>query len=164
MSIESNIFFFLGEVCRARFSVAKRKILIIKSRRVQVVRILKVIYRNGRVVSLSKTYFLPTGHIFRHRWKDCKYLVHAQDYPWNIRSCGYMERLENHWRNDIELQSKLLDLKEARQSEIKTYLNDNELIMHILADYLIELVENKPKNILDFTVDYFQSIYYGNVT
>lgn len=61
------------------------------------------------------------------------------------------------WRSDLQLMSKFLECKARRKEELKEHFEGPRL-HNILRDYVLCLVKNKPKSVMNFTLDFMRKL------
>lgn len=111
----------------------------------------------------SVSMFMATGHIIRHCWPGCPYLIHIN--PLQIDavielieqtvSANSKDDTDDSWKTDINLYARYLSLKSIRKRELWNYAHAQPQAMALIRDYVQCLLRSKPENVLDFTIKHF---------
>lgn len=154
-----------GEIFRMMYSIHPHTPMIVNRVRSDVIRIKRTIFRQKEDPKVIIHYYLTTGHLLQIIYgKESKNLFMHVNPLSPIPPTGFIMNTHKHWMDDIELLSKYLDLKERRQLELKTYLKDRPDLKCFIKDYIMMLLQLKPTDVLNFTIEYFMSLGNCNST
>lgn len=146
----------LGRRCKCYFDAGMEEFLFINEKYVKTVKIVKTLYKQGVPPEVSVTNLLPvTGNIVRHKWDGCPLFIHL-DPSTHLPPTDPGTDIK--WEDNIILVSKYLDKKDRLISEMESYLVNHPDIKDMLKDYMMALFQLKPKNVLNFTIDFFLNI------
>lgn len=134
-----------------------------------VFKIKRVIFRNIYVPDVSVSIYLESGHLVRHTWNDCPYMLHInplkqfpemknEHFPLGIKSTSADYALDERYKNDTELLATYIEYKEDRLIDQRAFARKPE-VQTLLRDYIYCVLQMKPANVLEFTVNYFTNMY-----
>lgn len=146
-----------GELCQCVIDVTEKFTKLVNGHCSQVKQICRTIYCCDHTRQTSISYYLLTGHLIRHTWENCDYYLHMNPLS-PIPPTFYKRNLADCWEKDMELLSLFLDFKEKRREEIKNNIRDQPEIKCLIRDYILNLLNTKPTDILDHTVQYFLNL------
>lgn len=68
-----------------------------------------------------------------------------------------IKNLHLNWRSDLQLMSMFLEFKANRKEELKKHFEGPRL-NNILRDYVLCLVKNKPRSVMNFTLEFMRKL------
>lgn len=156
-----------GRVCLSDYVVEPPQMMWVvggKKRCCHVIKIVRVIRQRGAEDDIKEVYhyLAGTGHLLRY--ESC-----FSDFVWHINpSTANLPSLHGgsptiNWQNDVQLLSMYLDKKtNLEECYSRALMNEHPEVKNIIRDYLIRLVEQRPENVLDFTLNYFVKLRQQN--
>lgn len=148
-----------GNICLSNYDVESPRITRLYCKRCYVITIHRIIKRFDREDVHENYRYLPTGHLLQY--ESC-----FSDYIWHINPLSAIPptfdqpvNFETKLNKDFRLLAKYLGKKEHLQAEMRSLVEkDRPEIKIILRDYLCQLVHDKPGNVLNFTLEYFNEL------
>ena len=129
----------------------------------EVQRVNRLLISHNENISRHSSFFLSSkGCLLKEVYSKTLFRVHLNPFS-ELPPKIYIKDLPLNWKSDIQLMSLYLEFKEKRKEEMKQQL-EHPPIRNILCDYIFGLVKSKPKNVMDFTVNYVRKLERdGNV-
>lgn len=121
-----------------------------------------LISANGHVSKHSSYYHSGTGCLLKEIYANTSMQIHLNPFS-EIPPMNCIKDLHLNWESDLQLMSMYLEFKEKRKEELKQQL-EHPRMKSILCDYIMCLVKNKPKSVMNFTLDFVRKLERdGNV-
>lgn len=120
-----------------------------------VIKVINTQYFNDIVVDVAESYYMPNGKMVLHYWHNYNYILH--ETKGFIKSPEkVLPKLELKWRSHPQFV-QLFEQREALHYEaaVKCF-EDHPELADLIHDYIFNIMQFKPINVLDFTVRYFQ--------
>lgn len=146
----------LGRRCKCFFEAGMEEFLFINGKYVKTVKIRKTMYKQGLPPEISDSNFIPnSGHLVRHQWEGCSLFIHMDPTSYLPPS---ISNADIKWQDNLILVSQYLDKKDRLISEMESYVMNHPDIKDMLKDYMMALLQLKPKDVLNFTIQFFLNI------
>lgn len=91
-------------------------------------------------------------------WENCDYVLYVNPLV-ELKNGKPSPRekipLSKRWEHDMQLFSRYLDMKNVHSLKTKSYLKDHPELKHLISDYVKKILHMKPKQVLDFSLNYF---------
>lgn len=162
--LETFGMYVTGELCRSTYCFSRKANVLVNRRLCTVVKVRRCIWRSEYVPDVSVSLYLETGHLVRHTWQGCPYVVHVNPAQDIAKLLGDVEPLlsavDERWREDVELWEQYLQMKNDRLCDLRGYVRSSSggPPTALLRDYVYCLLRTKPRNVLEFTVKHFCGI------
>lgn len=151
----------LGNICFSNYQVDPPKIMYINKKRYSIIKITRIIHRQNDMENLHEIYhYLPSGHLIKYESCFSEYVWHINPLsklpPYNF----IVDRNENvDSKNDAQLLAMYLDKKFDLEEKLRQDIfKHRPEIKNIIRDYVMCLVNKKPENVLQFTMEYFMRL------
>lgn len=115
-----------------------------------------LVTNTGSYIKLTSFFLTETGHMLKEFSSHDSRIIQINPFS-EIPPRGFLKDLEQNWRSDLQLMSMYLEFKTKRQEELKQQL-DTPRLQQVLQDYILCIVKNKPKNVMNFTVDFVRKL------
>lgn len=120
-----------------------------------VIQVINTQYFNDIVVDISESFYSPNGKMILHYWHNYNYILHetkgAIQSPENV-----LPKLELKWRSHPQFMQLFEQKRELHYAEAVKCFQAHPELSDLIHDYLFNIIQFKPTNVLDFTVRYFQ--------
>lgn len=148
-----------GNICLSNYDVEPARLTRLCFKRCYVVTVHRIIKRFDREDVHETYHFLPTGHLLQY--ESC-----FSDYVWHVNPESAIPpvinepfNVESKLNKDFRLLAAYLKKKDRIQSEMEQIVeHDRPDIKEILRDYLCQLVHEKPGNVMNYTLEYFNEL------
>lgn len=157
--LETYGMYVTGELCRSTYCFSRKVNVLVNTRLCTVVKVRRCIWRTEYVPDVSVSLYLETGHLVRHTWQGCPYVVHVnplQDIAQLLGSVPIVySTIDERWRENVELWEQYLEMRNDRMVDLRSYVRCSGQVSALLRDYVYCLLRTKPRNVLEFTVKHF---------
>lgn len=156
--LETVGLYVTGELCRSTYCFSRKTNVLVNNRLCNVVKVRRCIWRKLYVPDVSISVYLESGHLVRHTWQDCDYVVHVQplqDVNRLLDSVSLQQPVDERWRNDVGLFEEYMAMRADRVVDLRAYVRRSGQLTALIRDYVFGVLRTKPKNVLNFTVSYF---------
>ena len=121
-----------------------------------------LIMSNGEFIKHSSYFISGFGYLLKETCSKHPSILQINPFSeLPPKKCN--KDLHTKWESDLQLMSLYLEFKDKRKEELKSELALPR-IHNVLHDYILCLVKNKPKSVMDFTVDFVRKLERdGNV-
>lgn len=116
------------------------------------------------VSELSVSVYLESGHLVRHTWADCPYVLHMSTQK-DVRRLlddlppGQLgDEVDAMWKNSDEFHDRYVDARNDRLVDLRVFVRGDEcgrVMVALMRDYVFCLLRARPSNVLEWTVAYF---------
>lgn len=157
-TIEAKTLNIDGESCQAIFTCGRKRKSVLNGKEVEVVQINRIILNPNGASDISKSIFLTTGHLVRHKFRayGCSLIMHLNPLldipPENVN----IDLGADGARWIFTTFSMYLKSREERVKDIQEYFSDQPEIKDLLKDYILALIYAKPDNVVEYSIDYFK--------
>lgn len=154
-------FIFPGEVCHSTFHVSRKTHVLVNDRLCHVYKIRRVLARRLYEPDMSISIFLESGHLVRHTWLKCPYMLHInpkQDVAELLSYVPELNALDARWRDDVQLMARFVEMRSDRLVDLRAAVRAQTNVTAVIRDYLYCLLLSKPVNVMDFTVKHFTEL------
>ncbi|XP_045466787.1 ciliogenesis-associated TTC17-interacting protein [Harmonia axyridis] len=147
-----------GGLCRNIYQCEGPMGGFINNEKIDVYKVYRTIVEECGIVQRSCTLLSLDGRIMKHDWEKCDYVLQINPIlsP-QEKTATMVLHFDEIWKYDLQLFSKYLDKKLAASSHMKSYLYDHKEIGSLINDYVQNILQIKPENIIQFTKHYFLS-------
>lgn len=120
-----------------------------------VIHITNTQYFNNFPQEISETFYTASGKIILHYWHNFNYLLHeTKGFIENIERI--VPKLELMWRGQYQLLQQYRLQKKLTHENALDYFAKHPGLSDFLHDYILNVLKYKPRNILEYSVRYFQ--------
>lgn len=141
-----------GVPCRVLFACGHRRSIILHGERHQIVRIRESTYYESGVINVIKSIYLVTGHLLREKfqWYGNAYVIHFN--PLLNMPPDNMDRVPKTFDRFLSMADDHDDITCFSIIEL------DESLKCLVQYYVLNLISEKPDDILEFTVEYFMKL------
>lgn len=113
---------------------------------------------------VSISVYLESGHLVRHTWAGCAYVLHMsarQDVQRLLDALSPLQlgdAVDARWRNTAEFHGQYLEARNDRLVDLRAFVHGDEcgrVMVALMRDYVFCLLRARPLNVLEWTMDYF---------
>lgn len=114
--------------------------------------------------AVSISVYLESGHLVRHTWAGCPYVLHMSAALDVQRLLGALaplqlgDAVDARWRNTTEFYGQYLEARNDRLADLRAFVRGDEcgqVMVALMRDYVFCLLRERPLNVLEWTVAYF---------
>ncbi|KAM7354717.1 uncharacterized protein ACRADG_006278 [Cochliomyia hominivorax] len=148
----------MGKIIRCQLSVLeeRKKIKMFHRTFQNAIHVINTQYFNDYPQEVSETFYTVNGKMILHYWHNFNYLIH--ETKGHIRSQEtIVPKLELMWRCQNQLLDQYRLKKKLTYENALAYFDKHPQLSDFLYDYVLNVLKYKPRNILEFTVQYFQN-------
>lgn len=128
---------------------------MVNGNKVDVCKVYRKIIEHCGIVHICETTLTVNGRIVSHEWHGCDYVIYMNPMMTMYTDSDRKSQEKVNWCTDLQLFSLYLDRKELCLAHAKSYLRDRPDIKRILADYVQNILQMKPDDVIAFTTEYF---------
>lgn len=112
--------------------------------------------KDNQIVDHVQTLMTSGGYCVHHEWtgKNVSMTVPTSWNPLLYSSCSIFSSSDDP-SQDFQLKGKAKDLDQELKATYRSYLKDKPDILHLIGDYLQEILLNKPDDVYEFTKEFF---------
>ncbi|XP_044763028.1 ciliogenesis-associated TTC17-interacting protein [Coccinella septempunctata] len=131
----------------------------INNEKMDLYKVYRTIVEECGIIHRSCTILSLDGRIMKHDWEKCDYVLQINPIvsPAQKKRATMILHFDEAWKHDLQLFSKYLDKKSAASFHMKSYLYDHKEIGSLINDYVQNILQIKPENIIQFTKHFFLS-------
>lgn len=148
-------------MCLSTYKCSYKKKCIFNGYLCNIIKIKRIVIHKDYESDVSTSLFLDTGHLLRHTWNKCPYIIHVNPIA-KMPPKAFCMDMSTKWKEDLNLLSIYLDVKAQRKAEQQLFLKRNPQVKSLVTDFLISILQRKPENMLAFAKEYFTVLQYGN--
>lgn len=161
-TIEGQTINVNGEPCRVIYYCGRRRVSSLNGCEVEIVKIKQETVQPNGVSDISKSVYLTSGHLLRHKfeWFGGSFVVH-------------MDPLGNIPPDPAPIDFSLKDMNRflyylQERANVKVlmgmgeYVHNNKHVRNLVQFYVLKLIEEKPNDVLEFTIRYFMKLGIDN--
>lgn len=148
-------------MCRSTFYVSRKTNILVNKRMCPVYKVRRVLSQKHFEPDMSISVFLETGHLVRHTWYKCPYMIHINPLTDVADLLEHNPRdnpLDTRWREDAQLMARFVEMRKDRVADIRSIMRSEPNVTAVIRDYLYCLLLNKPTNVMEFTIKHFTSL------
>lgn len=155
--ISSALYYFEGKVIRCQLTIHEERKQIKMFHRTfkNAIRVINTQFFNNFPQEVSETFYCANGKMILHYWHDFNYLLHETKGFTPIQE-PILPKMEIVWRNNNLLFDKYRLTKELNYENAMSYFGKHPELSDFLQDYINNVIKYKPRNVLEFTVRFFQ--------
>ncbi|KAK9887594.1 hypothetical protein WA026_023477 [Henosepilachna vigintioctopunctata] len=130
----------------------------INNEKLDLYKIYRTVIEECDITESSCTLLTLDGRIMKHDWEGCNYVLQINPLcsP-SKKKPALVSLYDDAWKYDLQLLSTYLDRKESATLKMKSYLEDHKEIGNLIKDYVQNILQIKPDNIIEFTKHFFLS-------
>lgn len=98
--------------------------------------------------------FYISGNLVKEISSSHTYTIHLNPFS-DFPPENFANNLQEKWQKDLELMTTYLNYKEHRKCELQQVASVSR---NILRDYVASILRNKPKFVLDFTLEFLRKL------
>ncbi|XP_065357105.1 uncharacterized protein LOC135951389 [Calliphora vicina] len=147
----------IGKIIRCQLTIREeRKQLKMFHRTFKnAVHVINTQYFNNYPQEVSETFYTVHGKMILHYWHNFNYLIH-ETKGIIIKQEPIVPKLELMWRSQNQLLDQYRLKKKLTYENAMEYFEKHPELSDFLHDYVLNVLKYKPRNILEFTVRFFQ--------
>lgn len=120
-----------------------------------VIKVMNTQYFNDIPIDVAESYYTPNGKMVLHFWHNYNYIVHEtkglSKSPEKV-----IPKLELKWRSHSQFMELFQQRKELHYKAAVKCFEDHPELADLIHDYIFNIMQFKPVDVLDFTIRYFQ--------
>jgi hypothetical protein len=157
-TIEAQTLNVNGEPCKVTYYCGRRRVGALNGSPVEIVKIKQEIIQPNGTSDISKSIYLTTGHLLRHKfqWFGRSFIIH-------IDPLGSIPPDSAPIDFSVKGMSKFLNyLNEMAYAKLDEFVLNNKDIRNLVQCYILKLIAEKPNDVLKFTNHYFTKLGLKN--
>ncbi|XP_073823126.1 uncharacterized protein [Musca autumnalis] len=146
-----------GKVLRCKLSVheERKNIRMFHRSFANVIQVTNTQYFNDYPQEVAETFFTANGKIILHFWHGFRYVLH-ETKGFIKKEERIVPKLELMWRSQNELLEQYRLKKQLTYENAMAYFGDHPELSDFLMDFVLNVIQYKPDNVLEFAVRFFQ--------
>lgn len=147
-----------GEPCRVIYYCGRRRVSSLNGREVEIVKIKQETVQPNGASDISISVYMASGHLLRHKfeWFGGSFVVHMDPLgmiPPEPVPIDFSLKDMNRFLYYLQERANVKALMGMGE-----YVHNNRHVRNLVQFYVLKLIEEKPKDVLEFTIRYFMKL------
>ncbi|XP_011290176.2 uncharacterized protein LOC101900594 [Musca domestica] len=146
-----------GKILRCQLTIHqdRKSIRIFHRTFKNIIHVVNTQYFNDYPQEVTETFFTANGKTILHFWHGYRYVLH--ETKGFVKKCErIVPKLELMWRSQNQLLDQYRLKTRLTYENALAYFQEHPELVDFLMDYLLNVIQYKPENVLEFTVRFFQ--------